>query len=99
MAAGDIRFLPEQYVFVGELALDGTLRPVRGLLPLVAEAKRKKKKAIFVPTENAAEAALVHGIDVYGADSLQQVVAFIRIAFAAKFSLRKGGYGRLVIKS
>src|SRR3954470_20162769 len=48
LAADDIRFDAEPYVFVGELALDGQVRPVRGLLPLVAEAKKKKKKAIFV---------------------------------------------------
>ncbi|MDE2071523.1 MAG: YifB family Mg chelatase-like AAA ATPase [Patescibacteria group bacterium] len=77
LAAGDIRFDAEPYVFVGELSLDGQVRGVRGLLPLVAEAKRKKKKAVFVPTENAAEAALVPGIDVYGVESLEQVVTFL----------------------
>ncbi|MES2203515.1 MAG: YifB family Mg chelatase-like AAA ATPase [Patescibacteria group bacterium] len=77
LAADDIKFDPEPYIFVGELALDGTLRPVRGLLPLVAEAKRKKKKGIFVPIDNAEEAALVDGIEVYGVESLQQVIAFL----------------------
>ena len=77
LAAGDIRFDPEPYVFVGELSLDGAVQPVRGLLPLVAEAKKKKKKAIFVPKENEAEAALVGGIAVYGVESLQQVINFL----------------------
>ena len=77
LAAGDIRFDAESYVFVGELSLDGQLRAVRGILPLVAEAKRKRKKAIFVPKENEQEAALVPGIDVYGAQSLQEVVDFL----------------------
>ena len=77
LAADDIRFDPEKYLFVGELALDGTVRPVRGLLPLVAEAKKRGKEAVFVPIENVAEAALVGGIDVYGAESLQQVVEFL----------------------
>ncbi len=74
LAAGDIKFDPSPYLFVGELSLDGHLSPVRGILPLVAEAKRKKKKAVFVPTENVAEAALVQGIEVYVAETLGQVI-------------------------
>lgn len=74
LAAGDIKFDPKPYLFIGELSLDGRLQPVRGVLPLVAEAKRKKKKAVFVPAENAGEAALVQGIEVYGAETLQQVI-------------------------
>lgn len=74
LAADDIRFDAESFLFVGELSLDGTLQPVRGILPLVAEAKRKGKKAIFVPKENEREAALVGGIDVYGASSLEEVI-------------------------
>ncbi len=74
LAAGDIRFDPEPYLFVGELALDGALRAVRGVLPLVAEAKRKKKKAVFVPKENEREAALVPGIEVFGAATLGEVI-------------------------
>ncbi len=77
LAAGDIKFDPAPYLFVGELALDGAIAPVRGLLPLVAEAKHKKKKAVFVPKENEAEAALVGGIEVYGVESLAQVIAFL----------------------
>ncbi len=77
LAADDIKFDPDPYVFVGELSLDGQVRGVRGLLPLVAEAKRKKKKAIFVPKENELEAALVGGIEVYGVESLQEVIGFL----------------------
>jgi len=77
LAAGDIRFDPKPYLFVGELSLDGQLQPVRGVLPLVAEAKRKGKKGVFVPLANEAEAALVGGIDVYAADSLMEVVDFL----------------------
>lgn len=77
LAAGDIKFDPDGYLFIGELALDGTLRPIRGLLPLVAEAKRKGKHSVFVPKENAAEAALVRGIDIYAASSLQEVIEHI----------------------
>jgi len=77
LAAGDIRFDPKPYLFVGELSLDGQLQPVRGVLPLVAEAKRKGKKGVFIPKQNVAEAALVGGIAIYGADSLQEVVDFL----------------------
>jgi magnesium chelatase family protein len=74
LAAGDIRFDPEPYLFVGELSLDGRLMPVRGVLPLVAQAKREGKRAAFVPRENAEEAALVPGITIFGAATLQEVI-------------------------
>ncbi len=74
LASDDIRFDPEPYLFIGELALDGTLRAVRGVLPLIAEAKRKGMKAVFLPKENAREAALVDGIVIYGAKNLGEVI-------------------------
>lgn len=77
LAADDIRFDPDPYVFVGELSLDGKVQPVRGVLPLVAEAKRLGKRAVFVPHANAREAALVHGIDVYAALTLGEVIDHI----------------------
>lgn len=74
LAADDIRFDPEPYVFIGELSLDGNLQPVRGVLPLVAEAKRCGKRAVFVPVRNAQEAALVAGIEIYAAKNLGEVI-------------------------
>jgi magnesium chelatase family protein len=74
LAADDIRFDPEPYVFVGELSLDGRLLPVRGVLPLVAQAKKDGKRAAFVPKENAREAALVPGITIFGAETLAEVI-------------------------
>ncbi len=74
LAADDIRFDPEPYLFIGELSLDGRLRPVRGVLPLVADAKKQGKRAVFVPKENEKEAALVPGITVYGCETLKQVM-------------------------
>lgn len=65
------------YLFVGELSLDGKLRPVRGVLPIAIEAKRQGFKGIIVPEENAREAAMVEGIDVYPLGSLQEVVEFL----------------------
>ena len=62
-------------VHIGELGLDGGLRGVRGVLPMVAGAVRKRRRRIVVPRENLAEARLVPGADVVGADRLAEVVA------------------------
>lgn len=74
LAAGDVKFDPEKKIFLGELGLDGTLRKIRGALPLVQEAKRMGFEEIYLPKENAIEAALVEGIKIYGASSLGEVV-------------------------
>lgn len=84
LAADDIRFDPEPFLFIGELALDGTLRAVRGVLPLVAEAKRAGKRAVFVPEENAREAALVSGVDIFGAKNLGEVIDHLNQKRVAK---------------
>ena len=61
--------------FVGELSLDGSVRGVRGVLPIVAEAKAQGFRKIYVPRENADEAAVVDGIDVLAVESLREVAA------------------------
>ena len=61
--------------FVGELSLDGGIRGVRGVLPIVAEAKVQGFRKIYVPRENADEAAVVEGIDVLAVESLREVAA------------------------
>ena len=60
----------------GELALSGQLRPIKGVLSIALEAKRRQRQTLIVPLDNAAEAAVVEGVDVYGASSLSQVVHF-----------------------
>lgn len=65
------------HIFVGELSLDGKLRPVRGVLPIAIEARKQGIKGLIVPEENAKEAAMVDGIDVYPLGSLQEVVEFL----------------------
>jgi magnesium chelatase family protein len=65
-------------VFLGELALDGRLRPVRGVLPAVLAAERAGLGRAVVPEANAAEARLIPGVQVFGARSLRQVLAFLR---------------------
>ena len=66
------------YCFVGELALTGKIRSVKGVLPIALEARRRGKKAIFVPESNAREAAMVQGIDVYGVRTLREVYQFLK---------------------
>lgn len=66
------------FSFVGELALNGAVRPVKGVLPVALEARRKGKRAIIVPQANAREAAMVTGIDVFGVQNLRQTFEFVR---------------------
>jgi magnesium chelatase family protein len=63
---------------LGELALDGSLRPIRGALPITIEAKANGITHIILPHDNAEEAALVHGIEVIAATSLRDVARFLR---------------------
>lgn len=67
----------KDYVFAGELALDGRVRSVNGVLSMAMTAQSNGFKGIIVPLENAREAAVVQGIDVYGVGSLTQAVGFI----------------------
>ena len=76
-AAGDIKFDAEKKIFLGELGLDGTLRRIRGALPLTQEAARAGFEEIYLPRENAEEAALVEGVKIFGAGSLREVVEHV----------------------
>ncbi len=67
-----------EFSFVGELALNGAVRSVKGVLPVALEARRKGKRAIIVPQANAREAAMVTGIDVFGVQNLRQTFEFVR---------------------
>ncbi|MDD6033171.1 MAG: YifB family Mg chelatase-like AAA ATPase, partial [Oscillospiraceae bacterium] len=64
-------------VFVGELALDGTVRRIQGVLPMAIMAREQGFRQIFVPADNAAEASAVQGIEVYGVHSVMEVVDFL----------------------
>ena len=72
----DGTILPE-VVMLGELALDGTLRPVHGALPIALEARRRGKPKIIVPRENAKEAAMIQELEVYPMSSLLEVIGFL----------------------
>ncbi len=69
--------LLEDTVLLGELSLDGMLRPIRGGLPIAVEAKEKGMKRMIVPKESVNEASIVEGIEVYGLESLNEVVQFL----------------------
>jgi magnesium chelatase family protein len=65
----------ESMLIIGELALNGTIRPVRGILPMVDLAKQQGFKAVLVPSSNIQEASLVQGIEVYGMSHLCQLLS------------------------
>lgn len=76
-ASGQLKNVDDDIAFLGELSLDGTIRKVNGVLPMVIEAMSSGIKKIFVPKENAAEASCVKNIDVFAVDSIRQVVDYI----------------------
>ncbi len=67
----------EDYVIMGELALDGELRPIKGALPIAIEARRNGLKGFILPKENASEAAIVDGLDVVGVQDLQEAIGHL----------------------
>jgi magnesium chelatase family protein len=73
LSSDDIRFNPSGKIFLGELSLDGSLRPIKGTLPLVIGAKKKGIKEIYIPSYNKEEALLVEGIKVFPVTHLQEV--------------------------
>ncbi|MCX8155885.1 MAG: YifB family Mg chelatase-like AAA ATPase [Verrucomicrobiae bacterium] len=68
---------PDAFLMVGELALDGTVRPVKGVLPIAYCARQTGKTALLVPPENAAEAAVVQGLQVIPVRNLREAASFI----------------------
>jgi magnesium chelatase family protein len=77
--AGELPPAPlEGVVVLGELGLDGAVRPIRGVLPMVAAAVRAGVTRVIVPLDNAREATVVPGVIVRSVDSLHRLVAFVR---------------------
>ena len=72
-AAGEIRRPRSDSAFIGEVSLDGKVRPVSGVLPMALAAKQAGIKALFVPAENAPEATLAQGPYVYAIESIRQI--------------------------
>lgn len=74
LANKDIKFDPEKKLFLGELSLDGKLRPVHGILPVARFAQKHGYKELYVPEENAEEAALIDGLLVFGVSTLSELL-------------------------
>lgn len=69
--------LLDQYVIMGELSLDGSVQPIKGVLPIAIQAREEGFKGLFVPKQNAREAAVVNNLKVYGVDNITQVTQFL----------------------
>ncbi|AKQ47355.1 magnesium chelatase [Rufibacter radiotolerans] len=67
----------EQYVIMGELALDGELRPIKGVLPIAIQARKEGFKGFILPTQNAQEAAIVNNLEVIGVSNLKEAIDFL----------------------
>ena len=68
--------LLRDYVIMGELSLDGTVKAIKGSLPIAIQTRAEKFKGLIVPKENAREAALVNNLDVYGVENMSEVIDF-----------------------
>lgn len=68
----------DQFVVMGELSLDGILRPIKGALPIAMEAQKRGIKKIILPKENAIEAAVVKDVEVYGMETLYDTIQFLK---------------------
>ena len=80
LLAGDEKLPPdhlEEYMMMGELGLDGSLKPIIGALPIAIKAREEGFKGIILPKENSHEAAVVNNLDVYGMTSLTEVIQFL----------------------
>lgn len=66
----------ESYLIMGELSLDGGLQPIKGVLPIAIKAREEGFKGFILPKQNAREAAVVNNLDVYGVESITEVIAF-----------------------
>jgi len=79
------------YIIMGELSLDGEIRPIKGVLPIAIEAKKQGFKGMILPKENAMEAAIVEGLDIYGVHHLKEVIEFfdgVSTMEAVRFDIR-----------
>ena len=76
-AAEELKPLPQDAAFLGELSLTGALRPVTGVLPMALCAARLGIKTLYVPAQNAVEATLADGLTVYGVEDVSQLIAHL----------------------
>ena len=69
--------LLERFIIMGELSLDGTLKPIKGTLPIAIKAKQDGFRGLIVPKANAREAAVVEGLEVYGVENIHEVISIL----------------------
>lgn len=67
----------EEYIIMGELSLDGMLRPIKGVLPIAIEARKKGFKGFILPKENAKEASIVNNLDIIGVGDVDEAIKFL----------------------
>ncbi len=67
-----------QYMIMGELSLDGSLQPIKGVLPIAIKAREEGFKGLIIPKENAREAAVVNDLEVYGVENITEVIDFFK---------------------
>ena len=79
LAASELLSNPEaiaKYLIMGELSLDGELRPIKGALPIAIQARKEEFKGLIIPKANAREAAIVNNLNVYGVENIREVIDF-----------------------
>lgn len=79
MLAGDEKVKSdklEQFIIMGELSLDGSLQPIKGVLPIAIKAREEGFSGFILPKQNAREAAVVNNLDVYGVDNISEIIGF-----------------------
>ncbi len=91
----------EKFIIMGEMSLDGGVRPIKGVLPIAIEAKKNKFRGLILPKANAREAAIVSDIEVYGIDNLREAIDFLegrlkleptKVDTRAEFAAQKNHY-------
>lgn len=87
-ASGQLEAPLDDSAFIGEVALDGMIRPVNGALAMAIAAAEEGVKRFYLPEENAAEAAVVSGIEIYGVKSIAQLISHLKDESRIKLALR-----------
>ena len=67
----------DKFILMGELSLDGSLQPVKGVLPIAIKAREEGFRGFILPKQNAREAAVVNNLEVYGASTIKEVIEFM----------------------
>ncbi len=68
----------DKKMFIGELSLDGKIRPIRGIINIIEAAKKNGFQEIYIPEKNIAQASLLHGVQLYGVKNLQQLFLHLK---------------------